>query len=138
MLRCLRKEFGPYVPTAQIDCGSSVHRVRAGQSSAARTEATEALRELALRLHAWQGPGGAVATPRLYAGLVAAIPGDAPDDLFGSAVAHGLHHRLAAGHVGAIKWLARQPFGRHEYDALVSHVPAVLPVRRKRDSTSTR
>ncbi|MDT0381342.1 hypothetical protein RM572_21525 [Streptomyces sp. DSM 42041] len=78
LLRCIREEFGPYVPTAQIDCGSSVHRARAAQNPATRTEATEALRELALQLHAWQGPGGAVATPRLYAGLVAVASGGEP------------------------------------------------------------
>jgi hypothetical protein len=71
LLRCIRQEFGPFVPIAQIDCGSPAHRAQAAQSPATRTETTEALREVALQLHAWQGAGGAVPTPRLYTGLVA-------------------------------------------------------------------
>ncbi len=76
LLRCVRARFGPYVPTAHIDCGSSVYRDRAGQSVETRSELTETLREIALQLRAWQGDGGPVATPRLYAGLAVIASSD--------------------------------------------------------------
>ncbi|MFI2235787.1 hypothetical protein [Streptomyces chrestomyceticus] len=75
-LRCVRGEFGRHVPTAHIDCGLPVYREQAEQHPQTRSVPTEVLREVARQFGAWQGDGGAVATPRLYAGLAAVAAGD--------------------------------------------------------------
>ncbi|MEI5098827.1 hypothetical protein RB200_09365 [Streptomyces sp. PmtG] len=76
LLRCVRDEFGRYVPAAHVDCAAPVFRERAEQRSTTRSEVTEALRELAVQFGAWSGDGGAIGAPRLYAGLVAVAAGD--------------------------------------------------------------
>ncbi|MFF0740380.1 hypothetical protein ACFYVL_08250 [Streptomyces sp. NPDC004111] len=76
LLRCVREGFGPYVPTARVDCAPPVFRERVGEHTRSRSEATEALREMAVQFRAWRGAGGAFHTPRLYAGLVAVAASD--------------------------------------------------------------
>ncbi|MGA4840720.1 hypothetical protein [Streptomyces sp. G45] len=76
LLRCVRDEFGRHVPAAHLDCASPVLTARIDTHTSTRSEATEALRELAVQFGAWSGDGGAIAVPRLYAGLVAVAAGD--------------------------------------------------------------
>ncbi|MFD9910952.1 hypothetical protein [Streptomyces sp. NPDC059063] len=86
LLRCVRDEFGRYVPAAHIDCASPVFAAGVDVRAAVRSEVTEALRELAVQFGAWSGDGGAIGVPRLYAGLVAVAAGDplaAPADGLG-------------------------------------------------------
>ncbi|MFI8927078.1 hypothetical protein ACIG3E_05235 [Streptomyces sp. NPDC053474] len=77
LLACVRDVFGRYVPAAHVDCAAPVFREGADQRRSTRSEATEALRELAVQFGAWSGDGGAIGAPRLYAGLVAVAAGDA-------------------------------------------------------------
>ncbi|MFH9426471.1 hypothetical protein [Streptomyces sp. NPDC017529] len=76
LLRCVRNEFGRHVPTAHVDCGLTVYREQAEQHAQTRSVLTEVLREVALQLGAWQGDGGPIALPRLYAGLAAVAASD--------------------------------------------------------------
>ncbi|PGH48746.1 hypothetical protein [Streptomyces sp. Ru87] len=76
LLRCVRGDFGRHVPVARLDCALTGFREEAGQHPRSRSERTEALREIALQLGAWQGDGGGIPVPRLYAGLAAVAAGD--------------------------------------------------------------
>ncbi|KEF06698.1 MULTISPECIES: hypothetical protein [Streptomyces] len=76
LLRCVRGEFGRHVPTAHVDCDLTMYREQAEQQARTRSVTTEVLREVARQFGAWQGDGGPVATPRLYAGLAAVAASD--------------------------------------------------------------
>ncbi|MGV9879456.1 hypothetical protein [Streptomyces sp. NPDC003006] len=76
LLRCVRRHFGPRVPTAYVDCARTECREQAEQRPGSRSEVTEVLRTIALQYGDWDGDGGAIAVPRLYAGLAAAAGSD--------------------------------------------------------------
>ncbi|MEU1019353.1 hypothetical protein [Streptomyces sp. NPDC005898] len=75
-LRCVRRHFGPRVPTAYVDCARTECRELAEQRPGSRSEVTEVLRAIALQYGDWDGDGGAIPVPRLYAGLTAAAGSD--------------------------------------------------------------
>ncbi|MDJ1138344.1 hypothetical protein [Streptomyces iconiensis] len=76
LLGCVRHDFGRFVPTAHLDCGAPAVTERVAQRPELRSEVTEALREMALQFGKWQGTGGALPAPRLYAGLLAVATSD--------------------------------------------------------------
>ncbi|OKK02876.1 hypothetical protein AMK26_21240 [Streptomyces sp. CB03234] len=69
LLRAVRDRFAGKVPVIHLDCGSPVYADRAEPEPGARSDATEALVEVARRLCTWQGTGGSFACPRLFTGL---------------------------------------------------------------------
>ncbi|MCQ8193753.1 hypothetical protein [Streptomyces rugosispiralis] len=77
LLRAVRDHFAAKVPVVYLDCGSPVYAHRAAPEPDARSDATEALVEIARRLCTWQGTGGAFAFPRLFAGLAMIATGAA-------------------------------------------------------------
>lgn len=69
LLRAVRDGFAAKVPVIHLDCASPVYADRAGPEPDARSDATEALFEIAQRLYTWQGTGGSFAFPRFFTGL---------------------------------------------------------------------
>ncbi|MER7397861.1 hypothetical protein ABT381_20430 [Streptomyces sp. NPDC000151] len=77
LLRAVRDRFATKVPVIYLDSGSPVYADRAEPEPGARSDATEALAEVARRLSTWQGTGGSFAFPRLFAGLAVIATGAA-------------------------------------------------------------
>ncbi len=75
LLRAVRDRFAAKVPVIHLDCASPVYADRAGPEPGARSDVTEALVEVALRLCTWRGTGGSFAFPRLFAGLAVIATG---------------------------------------------------------------
>lgn len=69
LLRAVRDGFAAKVPVIYLDCDSPVYADRAEPEPTARSDATEALVEVARRLNTWEGTGGSFAFPRFFAGL---------------------------------------------------------------------
>ncbi|MEU1119437.1 MULTISPECIES: hypothetical protein [unclassified Streptomyces] len=76
LLRCIRRDFGPRVPVAHIDCALTDCREQAEARPGSRSEMTEVLRKIALQYGDWGGDGGGIPVPRLYAGLAAVAASD--------------------------------------------------------------
>lgn len=76
LLRSVQRHFKPRVPVAYADCADAGLRGQPEEPLHTRSETTELLRALALDLHDWDGDGGPVAVPRLYAGLAAVAASD--------------------------------------------------------------
>jgi hypothetical protein len=77
LLRAVHDRFAAKVPVIHLDCASLVYEERARPEPGARSAATEALVEVARRLSTWEGTGGSVAFPRLFAGLAVIATGAA-------------------------------------------------------------
>ncbi|MFH8607801.1 hypothetical protein ACH4D5_09965 [Streptomyces sp. NPDC018029] len=76
LLRCIRRQFGPRVPVAHLDCALTDYREQAEERPGSRSEVTEVLRKIALQYGDWSGDGGGITVPRLYAGLAAVAASD--------------------------------------------------------------
>ncbi|MFI7385359.1 hypothetical protein [Streptomyces sp. NPDC049813] len=76
LLRSVQRDFKPRVPVAHVDCAAPELRVLPDEPPRTRSEMTELLRKAALDYHDWDGDGGPVAVPRLYAGLAAVTASD--------------------------------------------------------------
>ncbi|MCT2592193.1 hypothetical protein LHJ74_20180 [Streptomyces sp. N2-109] len=140
LLRCIRSEFGPHVPTAHVDCASARYRDEADQHAETRSEITEVLRGTAAQLGAWEGHGGAISTPRLYAGLAAvaasgrrastaALVGEVRrhDDLMPSgSFWGGLLNRAARNYAGALAAFVTGPLTAPLITLLVEELLARL------------
>ncbi|MGW6060290.1 hypothetical protein [Streptomyces sp. NPDC055189] len=75
LLELLRDRFGRRVPVAYADCADARYAAEAGRRPACRSEATETMYDVALRMSEWEGPGGALPTPRFFAGMAAVAAG---------------------------------------------------------------
>ncbi|MFJ8822534.1 hypothetical protein ACIREE_12190 [Streptomyces sp. NPDC102467] len=76
LLHSVQGHFKPWVPVAYVDCAAAELRVPPDERPHTRTELTEVLRKVALQYRDWDGNGGPVAMPRLYAGLAAVAASD--------------------------------------------------------------
>lgn len=76
LLELLRDRFGNKVPVAYVDCSDSRYAQDAELLPSCRSAATEAMYGVALRMSEWQGPGGALPTPRFFAGMAAVVAAD--------------------------------------------------------------
>ncbi|MFI6875957.1 hypothetical protein ACIBL6_21260 [Streptomyces sp. NPDC050400] len=140
LLGCIRSIFGAYVPVAWIDCGAAVFRRRAEEHPGTRSECTEALREIGLQFQKWDGDGGGIKTPRLYAGLAAIAASDGQDttgDLMTEVRRHdalvpkgsfwrGVFHRARAGYLNALLGLVTNPLTAPVVVAVVDELLARL------------
>ncbi|MGW5867799.1 hypothetical protein ACWFRJ_37295 [Streptomyces sp. NPDC055239] len=75
LLELLRDQFGRRVPVAYVDCADARYAEEAARRAACRSEATETMYDIALRMSEWEGPGGALPTPRFFAGMAAVAAG---------------------------------------------------------------
>lgn len=75
LLAAVRDRFAAKVPVVLLDCAAEVLRHQAGEEPQARSAATEALFDVARRLSTWQGTGGSIDFPRLFAGLAVIATG---------------------------------------------------------------
>ncbi|MGI5193993.1 hypothetical protein ACQEVY_10185 [Streptomyces sp. CA-288835] len=75
LLELLRDRFGRRVPVAYVDCADTRSAEEAARRPSCRSEATETLYDVALRMSEWEGPGGALPTPRFFAGMAAVAAG---------------------------------------------------------------
>ncbi|MFJ9037544.1 hypothetical protein ACIRF8_13260 [Streptomyces sp. NPDC102406] len=82
LLRSVQHHFKPRVPVAHVDCAAAELRIPPDEPVRTRSESTEVLRKIALDFHDWDGDGGPIPVPRLYAGLAAVAASD------GRAAAH--------------------------------------------------
>ncbi|MEV0126723.1 hypothetical protein AB0I16_35160 [Streptomyces sp. NPDC050703] len=71
LLEELRDRFGAKAPVALVDCADPQYEREAGERPSCRSAATETLYDIAQRMEEWDGPGGAVPTPRFFAGMAA-------------------------------------------------------------------
>lgn len=71
----LRDRFGGKAPVALVDCADPQYEREAGERPSCRSAATETLYDIAQRMEEWTGPGGAVPTPRFFAGMAAVAAG---------------------------------------------------------------
>ncbi|MFG2651023.1 hypothetical protein [Streptomyces sp. NPDC048436] len=71
LLEELRDRFGGKAPVALVDCADPQYEREAGERPSCRSAATETLYDIAQRMAEWHGPGGAVPTPRFFAGMAA-------------------------------------------------------------------
>ncbi|MFF1695108.1 hypothetical protein ACFVXC_15955 [Streptomyces sp. NPDC058257] len=75
LLELLRDRFGRKVPVAYVDCADARYAEEAAWRPACRSEATETMYDIALRMSEWEGPGGALSAPRFFAGMAAVAAG---------------------------------------------------------------
>ncbi|THC45107.1 hypothetical protein E7X58_32010 [Streptomyces sp. A1499] len=75
LLEELRDRFGKKAPAALVDCADPQYEREAGERPSCRSAATETLFDIAQRMAEWDGPGGAVPTPRFFAGMAAVAAG---------------------------------------------------------------
>ena len=75
LLELLRDRFGRKVPVAYVDCADAQYAEEAARRPSCRSVATETMYDIALRMGEWEGPGGALPTPRFFAGVAAVAAG---------------------------------------------------------------
>ncbi|RAJ68837.1 hypothetical protein K378_01726 [Streptomyces sp. Amel2xB2] len=75
LLELLRDRFGRKVPVAYVDCADERYAQEAERQASCRSAATEAMYGVALRMSEFEGPGGALPTPRFFAGMAAVAAG---------------------------------------------------------------
>ncbi|MER5259478.1 MULTISPECIES: hypothetical protein [unclassified Streptomyces] len=75
LLELLRDRFGRKVPVAYVDCADARYAEEAARRPPCRSETTETMYDVALRMSEWEGPGGALPTPRFFAGMAAVAAG---------------------------------------------------------------
>ncbi|MEU5363352.1 hypothetical protein ABZ354_07605 [Streptomyces sp. NPDC005925] len=75
LLEALRDRFGEKAPVVLVDCADPQYEREAGERPSCRSATTETLYDIALRMEEWDGPGGAVPTPRFFAGMAAVAAG---------------------------------------------------------------
>ncbi|MGW0916648.1 hypothetical protein ACWD1Z_33730 [Streptomyces sp. NPDC002784] len=75
LLEELRDRFGGKAPVVLVDCADPQYEREASERPSCRSAATELLYDIAQRMEEWDGPGGAVPTPRFFAGMVAVAAG---------------------------------------------------------------
>ncbi|MFF9900509.1 hypothetical protein [Streptomyces longispororuber] len=71
LLEEVRDRFGGKAPVALVDCADPQYEREAGERPSCRSATTETLYDIAQRMEEWDGPGGAVPTPRFFAGMAA-------------------------------------------------------------------
>ncbi|MEV3860796.1 hypothetical protein AB0J38_41625 [Streptomyces sp. NPDC050095] len=76
LLASVQRHFKPRVPVAHVDCAAAGFQEVPEERPGARSAVTEVLRRIALEYRDWDGDGGPVAVPRLYAGLAAVAASD--------------------------------------------------------------
>ncbi|WP_409056190.1 hypothetical protein [Streptomyces sp. SYP-A7185] len=75
LLELLRDRLGRKVPVAHVDCADKRYTEEAARRPSCRSAATETMYDVALRMSEWEGPGGALPTPRFFAGMAAVAAG---------------------------------------------------------------
>ncbi|RVU18981.1 hypothetical protein EOT10_31250 [Streptomyces antnestii] len=75
LVEVLRDRFGPKVPVAYVDCADARYAEEAARRPSCRSVVTEALYDIAQRMGEWEGPGGALSSPRFFAGMAAVTAG---------------------------------------------------------------
>ena len=75
LVEFLRDRFGRKVPVAYVDCADARYADEAARRPSCRSTATEVLYDIAQRMGEWEGPGGALPSPRFFAGMAAVTAG---------------------------------------------------------------
>ncbi|HEV7625969.1 MAG TPA: hypothetical protein VGO89_05690, partial [Streptomyces sp.] len=71
LLELLRDQLGRKLPVAYVDCADARYAEEAARRPSCRSVVTETMYDIALRMSEWEGPGGALPTPRFFAGVAA-------------------------------------------------------------------